>query len=721
MKQVLQDLRSGSIVLEDVPVPSAGPNDVIIRTHCSLISAGTERMVNSFANASYLQKARQQPDRVREVLQKARTDGMATTVEAVQNKLDERVALGYCNAGEVIAVGAEASRFAVGDRVISNGPHAQVVRVSQNLVAKIPDGVHYEHASYTVAAAIGLQGVRLIQPTLGERVAVFGLGLVGLLAVQVLRANGCRVIGFDFAADRVEIARTFGAEAHDLSSGLDPVAAANVFTGNVGIDAVLVTASTSSNELMHQAAEMSRQRGRIVLTGVVGLDLKRNDFYEKELEFSVSCSYGPGRYDSSYEQDGIDYPIGYVRWTEQRNFEAVLDLLADRALDVAPLTTRVVPFSEAAEAYQALGEANDIGIVLKYEVDTPPAEFLAERTVRIVESSKSGSLSATVGVIGAGAFANGVLLPGLSAANARIKSISSSGGTSGSAAARRFDIETSTTDNGVLFGDPEIDAVVISTRHDTHARLVVAALEADKDVFVEKPLAIDQEGLDRVIVAFESATNRRGQSPLLMVGFNRRFAPTTQQLRDSLASRSGPAAVTFMGNTGAIPASHWTQDPAIGGGRIVGEGCHYIDYVMHLVGSPIVAVSAIAAPSETLDIASISLSFEDGSIGTVQYLANGSKALAKERCEVFFDGRVLQLDNFRSVKGHGVKMTRKVGERQRKGHPEQFAAFVAALRGDRHSPIPFSELVNVTEASFAAVRSVETGQTINLDSIATET
>jgi len=671
-------------------------------------------MVNSFANASYLAKARQQPDRVREVLQKVRTDGLATTVDAVQNKLDERVPLGYCNAGEVIAVGSEVTRFAPGDRVISNGAHAEVVTVSQNLVAAIPEGVAFNHASYTVAAAIGLQGIRLIEPTLGERVAVFGLGLVGLLAVQLLRANGCRVIGFDFAADRVALAQSFGAEAHDLSTGLDPVSAAAEFTSGIGVDAVLVTASTTSDELMHQAAEMSRQRGRIVLTGVVGLDLQRNDFYEKELDFTVSCSYGPGRYDPSYEQQGVDYPIAYVRWTEQRNFEAVLDLFADGAIDVTALTTRELPFHDAPSAYEALADKSDIGIVMNYAVDQPIAELLETRTVRIVEATKTSRRGATLGVIGAGSFANGVLLPALVEAGARIKGISSSRGTSGSAAARRFHIETSTTDNTALFGDDEIDAIVISTRHDTHADLVVAALNADKEVFVEKPLAIDQPGLDRVIAAFEAATTRRGTSPLLMVGFNRRFAPTTKQLRDALASRTGPAAVSFMGNAGAIPASHWAQDPAVGGGRIIGEGCHYIDYVMHLVGSPIVEVSASATSAETADTASVHLSFADGSIGTVHYFANGSKALAKERCEVFFDGKVIQMDNFRSVHGYGVKTARKLGERQRKGHNEQFASFVKALHGNEPSPIPFAELINVTEASFAAVQSIATGERVSL-------
>lgn len=706
MKQLLQDLRSGAIVLEDVPIPSPGPQEVVIRSHRSLISAGTERMVNQFASGGYLSKARQQPDRVRDVIQKARTDGVMTTIDAVQNKLDERIPLGYCNAGEIVAIGTRVRAFEVGDRVVSNGPHAEYVTVPQNLVAAIPDGVAYDDAVYTVAASIALQGIRLADPTLGERIAVFGLGLVGLLAVQILRANGCRVIGYDFAADRVELATSFGAEAHDLSTGRDPVAQAMDFTGGIGVDAVVITASTSSDELIHQAAQMSRQRGRLVLTGVVGLDLQRADFYEKELQFSVSCSYGPGRYDPSYEQGGNDYPIGFVRWTEQRNFEAILDLLADRSIDPAPLTGRTVDFDDAAAAYEALRIGADIGIVLEYDVASPFVPDSNHSSVAITSPRVPTSGAPTLGIIGAGSFANGVLLPALAQTSARLKSISSRGGISGSAAARRFGIEVSTTDNDVVFDDAGIDAVVITTRHDTHADLVCRALDANKDVFVEKPLAIDHDGLQRVLDAHRAAQDRRGCEPLLMVGFNRRFAPTTVDARQLMRSRVAPAAGVFFGNAGSIPAGHWTQDPLVGGGRIVGEACHYIDVLRHLVGAPIVAVTATAADVATSDVVSMGLQFDDGSIGTVHYLANGPKSLAKERVELLFDGKAVQIDNFRSLRAHGAKASRRLGERQRKGHTEQFAAFVDALSAGLPSPIPLDELVNVTEASFAAVESI---------------
>jgi len=713
VKQLLQDLQSGELIVADIPVPSLGPGQVLIQTNCSLISAGTERMLNSFASANYLNKVRQQPHRVKEVLDKARTDGIVTTLEAVQTKLGEPIPLGYCNAGTVIAVGADIDDLVVGDRVASSGAHAEVVSMPRNLVAKIPDGVDFETAAYTVISSIALQGVRLIAPTIGERVAVFGLGLVGLLAVQTLRANGCQVIGFDFVEERVELARSFGATGFNLADGFDPVLAATEFSAGLGVDAVLVTASTASNDLMSQAAQMSRQRGRIVLTGVVGLDLKREDFYEKELQFSVSCSYGPGRYDSSYENDGHDYPVGFVRWTEQRNFEAVLDLMADGGIVTTDLTTNETPFAQVTSAYDALQSGNDIGIVLRYDTSAPAAELLATQTVQITTEARSAVSQPTIGLIGAGAFTNGVMLPALKDTPARLKYVASSGGTSGSVLARKFGIERSTTDSDLIFGDDDVDAVVISTRHNSHARFVTRALESDKAVFVEKPLAIDRDGLAQVFAAYARAA-ARGVEPWVMVGFNRRFAPTTVAMTNALKARQGPVSAVFTANAGSIPADHWTQDPAAGGGRIIGEACHYIDYLVHLIGSPIVTVSAHQATgtsADSEDIVSINLGFADGSIGTVHYFSNGAKALPKERCEVFFDGNVLQMNNFKTVKGFGkVKLGRRApATRQEKGHKEQFAAVVQSLQSGAVAPIPFSELVNVTQASFAALDSLRSG------------
>lgn len=709
MKQLLQNLESGAVEALDVPVPSVRPGDVLIRSHSSVISAGTERMLNSFATANYLNKARQQPERVKEVLDKARTDGVANTIASVQSKLAVPIPLGYSNAGTVLAVGSDVSDLAVGDRVVSNGPHAEVVAVPRNLVARLPDDVDFDTGAFTVIAAIALQGVRLINPTIGERIAVFGLGLVGLLAVQILRANGCQVVAFDFVQERVDLARKYGATAHNLGDGVDPVLAAAEFTDGQGIDGVLVAASTSSDDPIRQAAQMSRQRGRIVLTGVVGLNLKREDFYEKELQFSVSCSYGPGRYDSSYEIEGHDYPIGFVRWTEQRNFEAVLGLMSDGLIDVSSLTTSRNKFEDFEDAYAALHGGAHIGIVLNYDTGETAEATLSKTVVEVSKPQRSQVGRPCVAVIGAGSFALGVLLPTLAENPVRLKYVVSSGGTSGSVAANKFGIEQSTTDSNVVFDDPEVDVVVISTRHNSHARFVQRGLRAGKAVFVEKPLAITREELASVAIAYEEAT-----APWLMVGFNRRFAPVTSEMREALAGRQGPASAVFIANAGALPDTHWTKDPAIGGGRIIGEACHYIDYLRYLIDSPIVSVSARSASGPQgleEDNTSIQLGFADGSIGTIHYFSSGSKALAKERCEVFFDGKVLQMDNFKAVKRFGVSGGKpklsQLTSRQDKGHREQFEAVVTALCDGQQSPIPFADLLNASEASLAALESTE--------------
>lgn len=707
MRQLLQNLESGAIELVEVPIPSLGPGEVLVRAHSSVISAGTERMLNSFATANYLNKARQQPDRVREVLNKARTDGVANTISAVQGKLAVPIPLGYSSAGTVLAVGADVSDVAVGDRVATNGPHAEVVAVPRNLVARLPEDVDFESGAFTVIASIALQGVRLISPTIGERIAVFGLGLVGLLAVQILRANGCQVLALDFVEERVELARKFGATAHNLAHGVDPVLAAVEFTDSQGIDGVLVAASTISDEPIRQAAQMSRKRGRIVLTGVVGLNLKREDFYEKELQFSVSCSYGPGRYDSSYEIEGRDYPIGFVRWTEQRNFDAVLGLMSDGLIDVESLTTSRNNFDAADAAYAALQDGGQIGIVLEYDTEDAPQAMLSKTVVKIGSPIRSGVAAPCVGVIGAGSFALGVLLPALADNPVRLKYVVSSGGTSGSVAASKFDIELSTTDSEVVFDDPEVDLIVVSTRHNSHARYVQQGLSSGKAVFVEKPLAISRQELASVALGYGEA-----DAPWLMVGFNRRFAPATSELLQAMAGRQGPASVIFTANAGALPATHWTKDPAVGGGRIVGEACHYIDYVRHLIGSPIVSVSArsaIGAKGVEEDNTSIQLGFSDGSIASIHYFSTGSKALPKERCEIFFDGKVVQMNNFNTVKYFGASRGKprlsQLVSRPDKGHRQQFAAVVNAVRDGSEAPIPFAELVEVAEAAFDAYES----------------
>jgi predicted dehydrogenase/threonine dehydrogenase-like Zn-dependent dehydrogenase len=695
MKQILQNLKNGATEVADVPCPRAGSGQLLIRTTRTLVSAGTERMLVDFGRASLIDKARQQPDKVRMVLDKVRTDGLLPTLEAVRNKLDQPLPMGYCNVGTVVEVGAGVTGFAVGDRVASNGKHAERVAVPVNLCARVPDAVDDEAAAFTVLGAIALQGIRLAQPTLGEAVVVTGLGLIGLVTVQLLKAQGCRVLGLDFDADKLALARRFGAEVVDLAAGADPVAAAAAFSRGRGVDAVIVTASTASSEPMHQAAQMCRKRGRIVLVGVVGLELSRADFFDKELTFQVSCSYGPGRYDPLYEDKGQDYPVGFVRWTEQRNFEAVLDMLAEGRLDVAPLISHRFDIAQAAQAYEVVaGSAPSLGIVLRFPADDNTAP--AARTVALPATAPSPTAGAPrISVIGAGNYAGAVLIPAFKAAGAQLARIASAGGASSVHLGRKFGFAEATTDSAALLADAGADAVIVCTRHDTHADYVVRALAAGKHVFVEKPLALTIDELGRIEAAAAAAPDRR-----VMVGFNRRFAPQVVKIKSLLAATPGSKAFVMTVNAGAIPAQHWTQDRTVGGGRLVGEGCHFIDLLRFLAGSPIESFQVARMDAATPDSASVTLRFADGSLGTLHYLANGSKALAKERLEVFASGRVLQLDNFRRLVGYGWPGFSKMNLwRQDKGQNACAAAFVGALRHGSPSPIPLAELIEVARIS----------------------
>lgn len=696
MKQLLQHLKTGKTEVADVPSPVVARGQLLIRSARTLVSAGTERMLVDFAKAGWIDKARQQPDKVRAALDKIRTDGLLPTIEAIGNKLDQPLAMGYCNVGKVIAVGAGVDGFAIGDRVASNGRHAEIVSVPVNLCAKVPPFVADEAAVFTVIGAIALQGIRLVQPTLGECVAVTGLGVIGLLTVQLLRAHGCRVIGFDYDGRRLELARRFGTEVVDLGSGEDPVAAVRRFSRERGADAVLITASTESSEPLHQAALMCRKRGRIVLVGVTGLHLSRADFFEKELTFQVSCSYGPGRYDPAYEEKGQDYPVGFVRWTEQRNFEAVLDMLSDGRLDPAPLVSHRFPIAHAERAYEVLAGAEpSLGIVLEYPTD----EDAARDERRVVELEKrefprSAARNAVVGFLGAGNYARAMLIPVFHETGARLRAIASAGGVTSVHAARKFGFERATTDSSVVLADPEVNAVVIATRHDSHANYVLEARAANKHVFVEKPLCLTLAELDRI----ESAYRR--ESPMLMVGFNRRFAPHVQRMKALLASVRGPRAFVVTVNAGPIPSSHWTQDAAVGGGRLIGENCHFIDLLRFLAGAPIADFDAMIMDTPERDCAVVTLKFADGSIGTINYLANGNKRVPKERVEVFAAGRILQLDNYRRLTGFGwpkFKGTRSF--RQDKGQRACARAFVEAVSNGSAAPIPLAEILEVSRVS----------------------
>lgn len=704
MKQLLQSLKHGATEVAEVPAPRTGKEQVLIRTHVSLVSAGTERTLVNFGKANLIQKARSQPDKVRMVLEKARTDGMPATYDAVRSKLDQPLALGYCNVGRVIE-----SRFeglTTRDRVVSNGKHAEVVAVPGNLCASIPDNVSDDMASFTVLAAIGLQGIRLTQPTLGECVVVTGLGLIGLLTVQMLRAHGCRVLGIDFDPVRLEMASGFGAELVNPAMGGDVLARALAFSRGRGVDAVIITASTTSNEPISQAARMCRKRGRIVLVGVVGLELSRADFYEKELSFQVSCSYGPGRYDAAYEEGGQDYPVGFVRWTEQRNFEAVLDLMCAGALDIAPLISHRFAIEKGGEAMELLASGTpSMGILLTY----PEAELESKLARRIDLRACTGKLptNGVVGFLGAGNYAGRVLIPAFKAAGANMHTVVSGAGVSAVHFGRKFGFAEAATEISAVLENLEIDTVAIATRHDVRANQVLAALRAGKHVFCEKPLCLTLDEL----AAIEAEAQARPEQQL-MVGFNRRFAPQVVKMKALLDSIDQPKSLIITVNAGEIPPDHWTQDPLVGGGRLIGEACHFLDLARHLIGYPIIGQQAAALGRHAAtpivdDKISLTLEFADGSIATIHYLANGDKGFPKERIEVFTAGRVLQLDNFLQLRGWGWNGFSKLNPwRQNKGQAACAATFLAAIRLGDPQPIPASELFEVAPVTIEVAATV---------------
>jgi predicted dehydrogenase/threonine dehydrogenase-like Zn-dependent dehydrogenase len=701
MKQILQNLSNGETSLVDAPCPKNIKSNILIATTKTVISAGTERMLIDFGKASYINKAKQQPDKVKVVLNKIKTDGLMTTVDAVKSKLDQPIPLGYCNAGVILE--SDVDGLEPGDRVVSNGSHAEVVRVPKNLCVKIPDNVDNESASFTVLSAIGLQGVRLIKPTIGECFIVTGLGLIGLLCVQMLRANGCRVLGIDFDSRKCEIAKKFGAETVDLSTGESPIIAAQAFSRGRGVDGVLITASTQSDEVMHQSAEMCRKQGRIVLVGVVDLNLRRDDFFQKEITFQVSASYGPGRYDPFYEEEGNDYPIGYVRWTEQRNFEAVLDMMSSGALNVKPLITHRYDINDTIEAYQLLDDPDALGIVLNYpnqgqEVLTKSRVELTNRISDIVKPD-----TPCVGFIGAGNYASRTLIPAFKEAGAVLDTLVTSGGISGVHHGNKNQFATASTETSDLWDSEKINTVSIVTRHDAHAQQVIDALNSGKNVFVEKPLALTLDELNEIDKSYKKANN--SNTVRLMVGFNRRYAPHVVKMKELLDSHGSPKSIIMTINAGAVPDEHWVQDPLIGGGRIIGEGCHFIDLMRHLVGHKIIDFKSTRmgnAPGVKVreDKASITLSFEDGSFGTIHYLANGGVAFPKERIEVFCDNAVLQMDNYRTLRGYNWSGFNKMKLfKQDKGQKACAKAFIDSIVNGNGTPIAYEEIMESSRVS----------------------
>lgn len=700
MKQILQSFKTGEMWLAEVPAPVCRANGVVVKTVCSFVSAGTERMLASFAKKNIVGKALQMPDQVKKVLRKIKTEGLWTTLEKVEAKLDQPIPLGYSMAGVVVEVGAGVQGISVGDRVACGGAgfanHAEYCFVPRNLVVKIPDGVSFEDASVATVASIALQGLRQCELKLGESVCVIGLGLLGQLAVQMAKASGCRVIGFDPARTTDEC----------LCVKENLVDEAMAFTGGRGVDAVLITAATKSDEPVTVAAEICRRKGKVVATGLVGMNLPRDQYYKKEIDFRLSCSYGPGRYDPQYEEGGVDYPYGYVRWTEQRNMQAVVELVAAGSLKPAKLVTHRFAFDEALSAYEILlGVRKEpyLGIVLGYgeakEVASP---------VRRVDFRTAPREGVGVSLVGCGNFAKAVLLPTLKrTAGVTLRGVCTANGMSCGETGRKEGFVFAATDNREVTADGETSLVVISTRHDLHARQVAAALEADKYVFTEKPLCIREEDLDELA--------KRDDRARIMVGFNRRFSPHAKLLKEYFAKRTRPLVLSYRVNAGEIPREVWIQDPKVGGGRMIGEGCHFIDFMRFIVGAPIVSVQAKAIGVDTAttvaaDSVAVTLGFADGSLGVLEYLALGDTTLPKERCEIVGEGSTAVMDNFCVTRCSGKLGARKLKGRQQKGFAEEIAAAVEAVKQGGAMPIPFDEIENVTRATFAAVKAMASGE-----------
>lgn len=722
MKQILQNLQTGETVAAQVPVPAVPPGYVLICSIFSLISPGTEKMLVDFGKANLLNKARQQPDKVKEVIQKLSTDGLITTLEAVKNKLDQPLTMGYCNVGIVVEVGAEVNEFCVGDRVASNGNHAEFVLVPKNLCAKVPEQVSNEQAVFTVISAIALQGIRLANPGFGEHVVVTGLGLVGLLTVQFLKANGCNVLGMDFDQHKLDLAQRFGAQTVNLSTGEDWLSTCLDFSNGHGVDAVLITASTKSNEPVHNAATMCRKRGRIVLVGVTGLELQRADFYEKELSFQVSCSYGPGRYDPEYEEAGHDYPIAHVRWTEKRNFEAVLNSFAQGSIDTKSLISHQFPIEKAEYAYNLLLEkkanASAMAVLLEYPENSKftqnhrieAAALAKRRVVRIGRenpgdqgsSEKAGFFDSKVkaAFIGAGNHATRVLIPAFKTAKAEIKILTCNKGVSGVHAAKKYALPLVATDYNNIEQEKSINTHIICSSHDSHADYACKAIKQGKHVFIEKPLALNHTELDAISTCLEQYSVEK--RPILMVGFNRRFSSLVQKARSLIATQKDIKCFNITVNAGKVTKEHWIQDRKKGGGRLIGEACHFVDLLRYLSNSAIKSASVISVVGSGDGIDSdkfiINLGFCNGDIGSIQYFANGHKAFAKERIEIFVNEKILLIDNFKSLKGYGWKNFKyKPLLKQDKGHGECVKQFVNAIENGLPSPISAQEIFEVSK------------------------
>ena len=701
MRQLQQNLGDGTTSLVDIPCPALKKGHVLIKTVNSLVSVGTEKMLIDFAKAGYWKKASQQPEKLKAVIDKINTDGLFPTFKAVQSKLNKPISLGYCNAGVVLR--SDSKFFEEGDRVVSNGSHAELVVVPQNLCAKIPDKVDYEAAAFCVLASIAMQSIRLADPKIGETVCVYGLGLVGLLTVQILIANGCKVIAVDLNSKRCQLARKFGAQTVDLSKNEDPVSYAKMFSRGIGVDAVIIAASTKKNDVIHLSAEICRKRGRVILVGVVGLNLRREDFYKKEITFMVASSYGPGRYDPNYEERGEDYPLAFVRWTAKRNFEAVLDLMSAGSLNLKPLITDRFLFNDALKAYEKLDDRSSLGILLSYTNKNKRKLISSYIKISGDQTLETNELKPVVSFIGAGGYASNILIPSFEKAGIIFDAIVSNSGLTGVHVGKKAGFKIASTDFKSVIKRKSANTIVIATPHNVHASQVITALKSGKHVFVEKPLGLTISEITEIRKTYIQMNRDRSEIQHLMVGFNRRFSPLITKMKSLLDEKKEQKAIIITVNAGFIPTDHWIHSKDVGGGRIIGEGCHFVDLLRFLVGSKIKDFQVTKLGGEigqrTLeDNVTINLIFDNGSIGTIHYLANGNRSFPKERIEVFSGNSVLQLDNYKVLKGFGWKNFKsKRLLIQNKGQIECVKAFVNSIRYKKPTPIPFEELIESSE------------------------
>jgi len=707
MKQVIQNFKTGNLELYELPVPIARSGFMLIQNAYSLISAGTERSSVSTAQANLIEKARKRPDLVKQVLDNVKREGLLATYEKVKNRLDNVKALGYSSSGVVIESRCE--DFQIGDRVACAGDgyasHAEFVSVPKNLVAKIPDNVDFDEAVFTTLGAIAMQGVRQSDVRVGENVAVIGLGLVGLLTVQILKASGCNVVGLDINNEIFDLAKELGCSA-TYQSNWDCLPNIEKLTSGIGADAVIITASAKSNEPMELAVNMTRKRGTIVVVGVVGMDIPRSPFYKKELNIKISCSYGPGRYDDIYEEKGIDYPVGYVRWTENRNMQAFLRLLSDKAINVKKMITHKFPIDKAIEAYDLIlnGKEKSIGVLLEYPEKT--RDLHTRVKIREIVTGPSDYLK--IGFIGAGNFAQSYLIPNVKAlvppSNGRtdLKGVCTSHGVTSKKVAEKFGFEFCTTNPDDILNDDSINVVFVATRHNTHGKYVIDALKSGKHVFVEKPLCISLEELEQIKSAYES-----GKS-VLSVGFNRRFSPYSERIKDFFADRSSPFAINYRINAGSISKDHWLNDPKQGG-RIIGEACHFVDFLQFITDS-----NPVKVYSERLDDEScnITIKFEDGSIASINYLVNGDRSLPKERIEILCGGKTAVLDDWGMLWLYQSGKKKKIKLGMQKGHKEEVKAFLNAVR-DGKNTIPFESIYMTTLTTLKVHESLNLGNCIS--------